>query len=181
VYSAAPPESADIAATRQKYELEKAAMQHKHETEKYQHSLRRQNLAATLEDLTYKIKHANQFEQEAMKMVLTLKKDGQLTAAEEKMLLEIIRDKVMEEFHGGGRGGRTRWYMDEIELRRKLALEQLQGELKKKGLLKRKEYQFWAEQYVIEMKAQGLIDDKEGEMLRKMIKDRILEDLYVDR
>ena len=62
-----------------------------------------------LEILADKISLTEQFELDALAMVKKLKDAGTLDAYEEQTLLEIIKDKVLEEFHVDRRGGRSRY------------------------------------------------------------------------
>jgi hypothetical protein len=69
---------------------------------------RAKQLSSNLEILAEKIKTTKQLERAARTMVDDLKKSGDLDEYEEKVLLEMIKDKVLEEFHVDRRGGRTR-------------------------------------------------------------------------
>jgi len=99
---------AEKRALQREYELKMAHIQHQYEVDKFKRSLRGKELSSDLEDLAHKIKNAKQFEQEAIRMVEGLKADGNLDPEEERILRELIKDKVMEEFHVDRRGGRSR-------------------------------------------------------------------------
>jgi hypothetical protein len=58
--------------------------------------------------LAEKIKLTKGFESQARVMVKDLKDTGFINPHEEKILLEMIQDKVLEEFHVERRDGRTR-------------------------------------------------------------------------
>jgi hypothetical protein len=92
-----PVEDPEIARIRREYELDNLRRRE-----------RAKQLSSNIETLAEKISTTKQFELDALKMVQQLKDAGTLSVEEEAMLKEIIKDKVLQEFHVDRRDGRTR-------------------------------------------------------------------------
>lgn len=87
-------------------------IQRQYEIEKLKRKERSRQMSSDIEMLAEKISTTKQFELDALRMVEKLKHSGSLTAEEEAQLKELIKDKVMEEFHVDRRGGRSRRYSE---------------------------------------------------------------------
>jgi hypothetical protein len=101
-------EHPEIAQLRQQQEVERVKRQFQEELEREKRRARAKQMSSDLEILADKISLTKQFELDALTMVKKLKDAGTLDAYEERVLLEMIRDKVLEEFHVDRRGGRQR-------------------------------------------------------------------------
>jgi hypothetical protein len=108
VHGPAPVETPEILQLRHQQEIERVRRQYQEELEREQRRARAKQMSSNLEILAEKIKTTKQFELDALTMVRKLKEAGTLDDYEEKVLLEMIRDKVLEEFHVDRRGGRSR-------------------------------------------------------------------------
>jgi hypothetical protein len=109
-HNLAPPEHPEIAQLRQQQEVERVKRQYQEEVASEQRRARAKQMSSDLEILAEKISTTKQFELEALTLVTNLKVAGKLDAYEEQALFEIIKDKVLEEFHVDRRGGRQRYH-----------------------------------------------------------------------
>jgi ribosomal protein S27AE len=109
-HNPAPPEHPEIAQLRQQQEVERVKRQFQEEVKREERRARAKQMSSDLEILADKISTTKQFELEALTMVTNLKVAGTLDAYEERVLLEMIKDKVLEEFHVDRRGGRQRYH-----------------------------------------------------------------------
>jgi hypothetical protein len=99
-----PEEHPEITKLRVQQEVDKVRRQYEKEIERE----RRKQMSSDIEILAEKISTAKQFELDTLHMVQKLKEAGTLDPDEESMLKELIKDKVMEEFHVDRRGERSR-------------------------------------------------------------------------
>jgi isopentenyldiphosphate isomerase len=109
VHGPAPVEHPDIVQLRHQQEIERIRRQYQEELERERRQARAKQMSSDIEILAEKISTTKQFELDALAMVKKLKDAGTLEPDEEAILKELIKDKVMEEFHVDRRGGRTRY------------------------------------------------------------------------
>jgi hypothetical protein len=108
VYVPPAPEPYEIMDLRRQQEVERVRRQYQEEVAKEERRTRAREMSSNLETLAEKIKLTKGFETQARAMVQELKDTGFLKPHEEKIILEMIEDKVLEEFPVDRRGGRVR-------------------------------------------------------------------------
>lgn len=108
VYAPTPADHPEILQLRHQQEIERVRRQYQEEVAREERRTRAKQMSSDLEILADKISTTKQFELEALAMVKKLKDAGTLDDSEERVLHELIKDKVLEEFHVDRRGGRQR-------------------------------------------------------------------------
>jgi hypothetical protein len=112
-YPAPPPpptEHPELVQLRRQLEMEKLKRQFQEEMDHERKRGRAKQMSSDIEILAEKISTTKQFELDALRMVQKLKDASTLDPEEEALLREMIKDKVMEEFHVDRRGGRSRYH-----------------------------------------------------------------------